>query len=179
MLNIQECWLPQKSVFLNFYNLFCFYKSQGAFVYSFILTRIALDNSHDEYMQLQLFWMMFLLSFPTKYRFAHIILMHATIQNKLDADNCHTCGALGGCAAHLMRPGEEPARTTASGHAQPQPTRPGQTPALPAQPSRPGLLSIPSPNCRHRLPPLDPVPPSPSFSGCHGNQSRSVGPSHR
>ena len=55
------------------------------------------------------------------------------------------------------------------------PTRPGQTTTLPARPSRPGLLSIPSPDCRHRLPPLDPLPPSPAFSGCHGNQGRSVG----
>ena len=57
--------------------------------------------------------------------------------------------------------------------------RPGQTTRCPHDPAVPGLRSIPSLVCRHRPPPLEPRPPSPAISGCHGNQGRSVGRSHR
>ena len=60
------------------------------------------------------------------------------------------------------------------------PGRAGQRTQQPARSSRPGLFShLPNPGCRHPLPPSEPLPSSSDFSGCHGNQSRSVGQTHR
>ena len=108
----------------------------------------------------------------------------------LGPNNCHTCGVDGNPPARLVWHGREPARTTTSTrtnygpHVRCMPTppalpRPGKPTRCPHDQAVPGLRSIPSLVCRHRPPPLEPRPPSPAFSGCHGNQSRSVGQTHR
>ena len=108
----------------------------------------------------------------------------------LGPNNCHTCGVDGNQPARLVWHGREPARTTTSARTKTRSARPvcgnpartapsGPDDRLLARPSR----SRPPIDPHSRLPPSSPTSRTPTsvaaFSGCDGNQSRSVGHSHR